>query len=312
MRIVVGWVGAIALVGATIVGGIAIANATVFSASAFVDDYLDALALGHVDEVLALPGVSVASGADRTLLDPDALGETTFAVVGDTEIGGTHRVDVADASGDISTTFVIERVGTRFGFFPEWGFARSPVSPLTVEATGDRRVTVGEVWIDLPSSGSATFAVLSPASYRLAHTSTFLTADPVDAVALGGELTARIDVVPSDAFETAAQEGLEANLSSCVSQEVLFPTGCPFGYAIENRVVSPPLWTISEMPAARLAPSDQLGVWAIPATTGVAHLSVEVQSLFDGSVSTLEKDVEFEASYLVAFDDATVVLEPTP
>jgi hypothetical protein len=37
-------------------------------------------------------------------------------------------------------------------------------------------------------------------------------------------------------------------------------------------------------------------------------LRVEVQSLYDGSVSTLEKDVPFSAAYRVGFDGSTLVL----
>jgi len=91
---------------------------------------------------------------------------------------------------------------------------------------------------------------------------------------------------------------------------VLFPTGCPFGYAITNRVASPPEWTVSTMPEVRLAPDADTGTWFAIGDAGVAHLHAEVQSLFDGSISSVDEDVPFSASYRVGFDGDTLVLAP--
>ncbi|PZQ89040.1 MAG: hypothetical protein DI534_09695 [Leifsonia xyli] len=311
MRIVLGWVGAAVLLLGAIVGGVVAANATAFSASGFVRDYLDALADGRVDEVLALPGVDSA-GLDARLLDPLALTAVDATVVDDTERGGVHRITVAfSASGESArATLQVERIGTRFGLFPEWGFAVSPITALSVATTGDGRLTVGRLPLDLGSGAPTVFAALTPGVYTLTHRSEFLTATPVTIAASGGEASVQLDIGPNAAFVAAAQSAMEAQLTSCTTQQVLFPTGCPFGFAIENRVVSAPRWTISQMPDATIAASDKLGLWAVPPADGVAHLSVEVQSLFDGSVTTLEKDVPFSAGYRIAFDGSTVVLDP--
>lgn len=309
MRIVLGWVGAAVVLLGSIVAGVAVANATVFSASAFAREYLDALAAGRVDEVLALPGVD-ANGLDPRLLDPLAVGSFDYALGDDVERDGVHTMAVSFSAGSSSaaTTLRIERVGARFGLFPEWGFASSPVTALTIATTGDSRLTVGELPLQL--DGPTTFAALTPGLYRLAHSSAFLRADPVVGVATGGEASAQLDIVPNDAFLAAAQDAMAADLTACAAQQVLFPTGCPFGFAIENRVASPPIWTVTTMPTASVVSSDRLGLWAVPPADGVAHLRVEVQSLFDGSVSTLEKDVPFSAGYRVAFDGDTVLLDP--
>jgi hypothetical protein len=311
VRIVLGWVGAVVVLAGSIVAGVAIANATVFSASGFARDYLTTLADGRVDEVLALPGVD-ADGLDRRMLDPLALGTFGWRIVGDTETDGVHRVTVAvDAPGaEGRATLLIERVGTRFGLFPEWGFARSPVTALTVTTTGDERLTVGRLPIEVADGGPAVFAALTPGVYRFSHRSAFLTADEVTVAALGGETSAEVDIVPTASFVDAAQEAMVAALETCAEQPVLFPTGCPFGSAIENRVASDPVWTISRMPQARLVPDDQPGTWALIGSEGIAHLRVDVQSLFDGSVSPLERDVPFSASYRLGFDGSEVVLAP--
>ncbi|MFT4030777.1 MAG: hypothetical protein QM675_12970 [Protaetiibacter sp.] len=311
MRVVWGWVGAAAVLAGAIAGGVAAANATAFSASGFVRDYLAALSAGRIDEVLALPGVD-AEGLDERMLDPLAITSFDWSIEDDTERAGVHRVRVRVTAGDETASAVleIERIGTRFWLFPDWGFATSPVTALTVTTTGDARFTVGSLPLELTADAPTTFAALGPAVYTLSHRSEYLTADPVAVAATGGVASVRLDIVPDDAFLAAVQDAVESDLLACATQTVLFPTGCPFGFAIENRVVSEPGWTIIEMPRATITPSDGLGLWAVPPADGVAHLSVEVQSLFDGSISTLEQDVPFSASYRIAFDGSTVVLAP--
>ncbi|MGN6271934.1 MAG: hypothetical protein ACTHMQ_02465 [Protaetiibacter sp.] len=311
MRIVLGWVGAAVVLACSIVAGVAIANATVFSASGFARDYLTTLADGRVDEVLALPGVD-AEGLDRRMLDPLALDTFRWQLVGDTETDGVHRVTVSFHARGMQgrATLLVERVGTRFGLFPEWGFARSPITALSVTTTGDERFTVGRLPLEVADGGPTIFAALTPGVYRFSHRSTFLNADEVTVAALGGEASVEVDIVPSATFLDAAQEAMASALDACARQPVLFPTGCPFGSAIENRVASDPEWTISRMPQARLAPDEHLGTWALIGPDAVAHLRVDVQSLFDGSVSTLERDVPFSAAYRVGFDGSTVVLAP--
>lgn len=311
MRIVLGWVGAAAVLVGAIAGGVLVANATAFSASAFVRDYLGALAEGRVEEVLALPGVD-ADGLDDRLLDPRSYAGVQAEVVSDDVRADVHRVHVRlgveGAQGE--AVLQVERVGTRFGLFPEWGFAVSPVTPLTVVPSGDTRFTVGSLPLEASGGDAVTFAALTPARYTVAHASEFLSASPVTVVAAGAPREVALDIRPSEVFVAAVQEAVEADLTACTEQRILFPSGCPFGFAIENRVASEPRWTIAGMPDATVAPSDRVGTWAVPGAEGVAHLSVEVQSLFDGTISTLEKDVPFSAAYRIAFDGDRVVLDP--
>lgn len=306
------WAGALAAVAVAIVGGVAIANATVFSASSFARDYLDALRADRIHEVLALPGVD-AGGLDDRLLDPLATSDFDFELGADSEVDGVHSVRVTFSGMEVdgTATLKIERIGTRFGMFPEWGFASSPITPVTVALTGDARATVGELAFELEGGAPTTFAALTPGVYTFGQQSEFLASDRSVAVAATGtETQVALTIAPTDAFVAAVQAAMEADLTACTTQKVLFPTRCPFGHAIENRVVSDPTWTIAEMPTATIAASDRIGIWAVSPAAGVAHLSVQVQSLFDGRVSTLEQDVPFQAGYLIAFDGDTVVLDP--
>ena len=109
------------------------------------------------------------------------------------------------------------------------------------------------------------------------------------------------------------QEKVDAYLDECATQEVLFPTGCPFGQPIENRVVSTPEWSIADYPDIRIEAGGEFETWVVPTTSGTAHLVVEVQSLFDGSVSTFDEDVPFDVDYLIAFTGpSTITIEESP
>jgi len=311
MRIVLGWVGAAALLAGFLTAGIAVANATVFSASAFVRDYLTSLTAGRLDEVLSLPGVDARS-LDERMLDPAALGPFDWHITGEVTQGDVHRVAVAFTSRGRSShaSLMVERIGSRAVLFPAWGFASAPVTPLTLSATGDNHVMVGDVPLELAGDAPATFAVLTPGVYVFSHHSEFLDATPVTVLARGGATEAELDIRPNEAFIAATRDAIADSLAECTSQHVLFPTGCPFGNTIDNRVVSEPQWTIAQPPDAVPVPADEHGLWELRDVPGVAHLSVQVQSIFDGTVTWLEKDVPFTFSADIGFIDGELALVP--
>ena len=55
--------------------------------------------------------------------------------------------------------------------------------------------------------------------------------------------------------------------------------------------MSPPVWTIAQQPTVTVAP-DGAG-WKIPETEAIAHIEVDIRSLFDGSISHVSEDVPF-------------------
>ena len=95
-RTVIPWVAAFGILALATVGGVALANATVFGAGSFVRIYLDAIARGDAESALDLPGVD-ATEASTALLDPDALtGLESVQQVSDVDLGdGVHRVAYA-------------------------------------------------------------------------------------------------------------------------------------------------------------------------------------------------------------------------
>jgi hypothetical protein len=103
-----------------------------------------------------------------------------------------------------------------------------------------------------------------------------------------------IDSVPTTTFVQRVQLKVDEYLQACADQQVLQPAGCPFGIQIDDRVVSPPVWTIVTSPVVTLVPGET--AVEMPPTEGVAHISVEVQSLFDGEFSQVEEDRPFTLS----------------
>jgi hypothetical protein len=313
MRRVLPWsvafVLAIAAGGGTVVG----LNATVFGPGDFVRVYLDALARGDAESALALPGVD-AAGAEDLLLDDDVLtGLSGIRQLSDDDLGdGTHRVTFAwtAPSGAGTTAFEVERVGSRLGLFPEWGFAESPVALLTLEVQHDPRFAANGVdeTTARDLAGAVEYAVLVPGSYVFGHDSTFLHATRVTVLAdeVGAALDATLDVQAGPAFATALDDEVRKHLTSCTTQQVLFPTGCPFGKTITNRVVSDPVWTMVAFPDLEVEPGAEFGTWTAGPASGTAHLVVDVKSLFDGTVSTFDEDVVFEVSYTATIDGTTL------
>jgi hypothetical protein len=319
-RVVVAWLVLAALaVGA---GGVAVLvlNATAFGAAGFVRVYLEAVARGDAVGALGMPGVTADPDVRADLLTDETLGGLTdlreiSAVRAD---DGTEIVTFAWTAGatESTSTFTVERIGSRLALFPEWAFAVSPVATLRLTVENDERFAVNGVATESDAAAEPVdYAVLTPGVYRVDHTSTYLQARAVDAVVdtPAGVVDATLEVLPADALREQITAEVRAHLAECATQEVLFPSGCPLGRAIPNRVVSTPEWSIVEYPELTVEPGVDFGTWLVSSPDdGVANLRVDVQQLFDGSVATLDEDVPFDATYLVTIgaDDTTLLLEP--
>lgn len=320
-RVVVAWLVVVAIaIGAGVVA-VAGLNATVFGAAGFVRVYLEAIARGDAEGALGMPGVTVEPGLRDDFLVDDAL--AGLAALGEFSVTpgvmGTEVVTVAWTAGDTesSSRFTVERTGSRLALFPEWAFAVSPVATLRLTVEHDERFDLnGVAATSGGEAGPVDYAVLTPGVYLVDHTSTYLRARAVDVVVDTPAVAtaASLEVLPTDVLRERVEVAVREQLTACATQEVLFPTRCPFGRAIPNRVVSTPEWSIVEYPELIVEPGIEFGTWRVTATGGAAHLVVDVQSLFDGSVSALDEDVSFTATYVVviAADDSTLRLELEP
>ena len=281
-------------------------NSSLYSASGFVRTYLDALARHDLVAALELSGTRAVTGdASQALLSREAMGELTdIEVVSDDEdAAGIHYIVVDYVAGGIpgSTEFEVRRDGTLFGLFNGWAFVQSPLATVQITVRHERVFTANGMDLIGEQDVAEPYLVLTPTAIELSHDSEFYHADPVEVLVdkPGGTVDGVVDLQPTDAFVAEVQQQIDDYLAECTTQRVLLPTGCPLGETIINRIVSEPVWTMTSYPVVTLVPDGRVATWRVPLTNATAHLVVEVQSLFDGSISSFDQDVPFTVQYEV-------------
>lgn len=311
-----GWWVALGLIVAAFAGGVIALNVTLYSAAGFVGTYLAALESKNPDAALATPGVVTIPGVSERLLQRDALGDLTdIELVEIIDDGRDTVVRFSFALNGIPSEshFRVTHDGLRLGLFNSWTFVDSPVSVLEVSPVNDARFTANGVALSTSGpSVAGTWQVLSPSVVTLSHSSTYLTADSVAARVTepGTSIAATVTVRASDRFVAEVQSEVDGYLERCAAQTVLFPTGCPFGYTVSNRVEGAPTWSITEFPVVAIEPSEAAGEWVVPNAAGTARISVQVRSLFDGSVSTIDEAVDFAFDWVITIQsDDTVHID---
>ncbi|QAV70627.1 hypothetical protein ESZ53_09365 [Salinibacterium sp. UTAS2018] len=345
-RELVTWSIVLGLIIVAFITTVLIVNSTLFSAGGFVRSYLGALARHDMASALQISdiqlpeefGASSDDGAGATPIDTtgagsmllagshDLLRPSALSTLDDIELvdrtinaDGTETVTfdfVLDGTAS-SSTFTVERDGTSFGVFADWKFVTPPLEIVRLTVTNSQEFSANGSEFVTPSFGAAApYVVLTPSSFEISHTSAFLKADPimVSAVEPGATVRANLEVVANEAMVSHVQREVNDYLDECATQVVLLPTGCPFGQPMSNRIVTSPEWSIANYPAVSLVPGSEAGTWLMPTTDAAAHLKVDVRSIFDGSVSTFDQDVDFTSSYLVTLmpDDELLVTEQFP
>ncbi|HEY4224473.1 MAG TPA: hypothetical protein VGM70_01505 [Pseudolysinimonas sp.] len=316
-RALLPWIAAFVIAVLAGAGSVVALNATVFGPGGFVGVYLDALARGDVSDALAMPGVGARGAREQLLQDGAAAGLRDIRQLSDVEHGGVHVITVGWTApqGSGTTAFEVERVGTRLGLFPEWGFAVSPMATVALSVRSDARFTVNGVQeVSAARSDAAVdYAVLVPGDYSFGHRSEYLEAPPTTVVAdtVGQKLSAVVQPRANAAFVSAVSARVHRQLLACTAQKVLFPTGCSFGQTIDNRVTGDPTWSMVRFPTVSVIPASAFGEWSIPSAPGTAHLRVGVTSLLDGAVTAFDQDVPFQltATVTLGADDAITVTQ---
>lgn len=296
-------------------GAVATMSREFYSPSAFVEHYLDLLAEGHAAEALTLPGVAVDSAAleaaglpataSQALLRQDALAALTDVhVVSEETDGDISRVRVEYRAGAYpgTTTFEIAREGS-VGLAPTWRFATSPLAVMDLGVSGsmtfdvngfalDKR-QVSPDGVDADPNATVPLLVFSPGVYSVS-VDTPISATPGVAVLSDSPFSnvpVEIHATATPQFLSLVQQRVEEFLTECATQEVLQPTGCPFGYVVDDRIDSTPKWSMATQPTVDVKPDG--AEWKIPPAQAVAHIEVDIQSLFDGSISHVSEDVPF-------------------
>lgn len=308
-----GIVGAL-LVGAVVAGG-AVLYREFYSPTAFVERYLGLLSDGRAADALAVPGVAVDSAeleaaglpaqSSEAMLRSAALSKLTdVEVVSETTDGDRTEVTVEYKAGPYPgrTTFEVEREGLA-GIAPTWRFARSPLAVVDLTVLGSmsfevngfevdkRQVSVDGV--DADPVAAVPLLVFSPGVYSVSVDTPISAARGV-AVLSDSPLTSTkvsVQAEPTEEFVAVVQQKVDEFLTACATQEVLLPTACPFGYPVEDRIASPPKWSIVAQPVVSVEPDG--ANWTIPTTEATAHIEVDIRSLFDGRVRHVSEDVPF-------------------
>jgi len=324
-------------VAALLVGAIAAAWSAVardvYGAGTFVGEYLEALQADDAAAALALPGVALSSAelaeaglpanSSDALLRSEALGalDDVRLVSNITTADGSHDVTFSYtlAGQPNRTVFTVVSDDRRLGLFPSWRFETSPLSvvQLTVQHTtafrangfvlDTRRIVEG---VEDAFTSSVPLLTFTPGSVDFDLDTRYLAASVQTATTTEVASTVEAGVVAGATADFVAEVQTQINgyLDDCATQQVLQPTGCPFGMVIRDRVDDLPVWSIAGYPVVDVQPGDE--GWQMPSTAGAAHIVVDVKSLFDGTVSTLDEDVPFTLSAFVTIrDDGSLYID---
>ncbi|MGV9194086.1 hypothetical protein ACQ143_07045 [Microbacterium sp. MC2] len=330
---------ALALVGVLLVAalgaGAAVVYQQLYSPAAFVGRYLDLLGDGAAADALAVPGVKIDSrdladaglptNAHDALLRRAALAPLTdVEVVGTEERDGVTAVTVEYSAGPHrgTTTFHIEQQGW-IGVAPSWRFAQSPLAVIDLRVRGamqfevngfeidKRQVAVDGV--DVDPLEPVPLLVFSPGLYSLSVQTPISTSPGVAVLSdtPAADIPVDLQTEPTEEFVEVVQEKVEEFLTSCTQQEVLQPTGCPFGFFVRNRIVDLPKWSMTSQPEITVVP-DGAG-WAIERTDAVAHIEVDIQDIGTGAISHWDEDVPFQITGEIdILPDGTASIQVSP
>ena len=339
-KLLITWLVVFVLLLGAVLAALGALNRDVYGAGSFVRTYLSELASKDTATALALPGVKLstaqleAAGLPDTssdaLLRGAALGELAeITEIADEEVGeGVHEVTFSYEADGVygESTFIVAPNGTRFPLIPTWKFEVSPLAVMNLSVEHATAFSVNGFEVDTravaPAEQKPAFdnivnlQVFTPGHYTIETSTDFLQSEEekvlVDVPATVHE--ASVTAEPTDSFVEGVQEAVNEQLDGCAEQVVLQPTGCPFGIVIDDRVEGDPTWSMEDYPEVTIEAGAES--WLIPSTTGSANIEVDVRSLFDGSVTHYNDDVDFSMTghvYLLSDGNvqATVSGEPS-
>lgn len=305
------------LLGSAITASLALSR-DVFSARGFVSSYLDALLRRDAASAISMPGVLPANvdrdaflrSPDAVLLNGSALSEQNsaarFRIVSDEVFPSSsetpiHRVTATTSLATGPVRFDVRATSSFMGSFTQWEFVSSPLGELRVTTEHATFFSINDFGpIDLVSVDNSlsssdfvaahSFPVLAPSSYSLAIDSRALTSEVQIVDVLPGQKSdVTLTASPTTDFNARVQKEMDNYFDKCVKEKVLLPSGCVFGVNIQNRVVGEPTWAINAYPKVSLVAGE--AGWEISPATMAVTFDAEIQSLFDGSVTSVHEDI---------------------
>lgn len=285
----------------------ALINNALYSPASFVSQYLSAISRHDAASALSMPGVgdAIDDEAEDVLLRSDALGDLQSISIG--KVSGTDSAMTVTAKFTIegkaaNTSFTLKRIGNVMGIFEGWAFATPPVATANIAVAHSSLFDVGNLGpIDMRGTnpdtssdfaGTGKFSVFAPSSYSFGLTTDLVAAKTqlTAAIEPGSTLDVAIDAQATKAFNEKIQKQMDEYLDECVTQTVLQPTGCPFGYQTGNRIVGEPTWSVVSYPEIVIVPGETQ--WVVRDAVAVVNITGEVQSLYDGTISPLNENVD--------------------
>lgn len=275
-------------------GSVLALNLTVYSPAGHVTSYLRALESGDYLAAARYAGLSDVPAivpledelTDSRILRSATLPNGDIVVQAEYLLGGEAG----------NTFFVVEAGEPVLFFFRTWSFDRPPLGRLELVVPGDDRVELNGRQLLVSRLGvPAQTSVLVPGLYSASLTTQWLVAPPTFATLteVGERIQLRVPVEPTDQLLDRTTTAVEDFLNDCVAQDVLQPVGCPFGVTITDRVVGTPQWTILDYPDVSLRLGVDRATWSLVANSGAAEVTLQVQSLFDGTLEERSEIVPF-------------------
>lgn len=282
------WGGAVAAVAGAGAGLLALVIGATATPEAHVERYLQALAADDLVTASRLAGLPEGSPTPVG----DAGEPAVLAVLGRIERGDDRVAIIAEYGGPTDAATVILTLAPAeplLGIIPQWSFTTPPVRSLEVGVDQHDEFLINDERLAAAAAGeTARVTGFVPARLEIGI------ADPyVDGRSVSVRLTGAaprvvvLEAEPTARLERGVLQEVEAFLADCVEQEVLQPAGCPFGRAIDDRVLGLPQWELVSDPVVSLTASSTPGTWEVRALAEVG-LRVTVQRLFDGRISDVD------------------------
>ncbi len=286
-------------------GAASFALAVVVTATpeAHVLRYLEALA---DDDLVAAARLAGVPDGEALPLGDDGESSIVRIIERIDTAGGGARV-IAEYGGEqdaVTAVFSLAPGPAHLGIVPVWQFARLPVGIATVEVDQHDRLRVNGQVVQTPAAGEAvSLTVFVPSLVTARVVEPHVQSAPSSRRVDGSRPTViALEAAPTALLKREVTTEMEAFLVACTEQQVLLPTGCPFGRSVTERVVDRPTWQLVSPPDIEIVPGSSPGIWAVVGEAEL-RLTVQVQRLRDGRLSDLDETVTASLSGDVVLTD---------
>ena len=314
------WSLAAVLILALAVAGAIVANRTLYSASHEVKKLHQLLAAGKGGEALGLLHATVPKG-DAVALDGEVLANSQKAITdlvvdapqaaGDDPERRTVTARYKANGVDKETSYELRRTGKSWLFFDRWEFVPHELPRVRIRANTVNEVTVNGQKIPL-HRGVATLPVFYPSVIDSSFSTTNFAAD-ARGVAVTGPAEKAVPISlktkPTKKFISSVSDKVKKYLDECTTQQVLFPSGCPFSYDTQSRVDPDTIeWSIAKYP--KIDVSYYNGYWVLSPLDFTAKLDLVEQDLRTGAKE--EKSISNEFSFTAKLTTSTTEVSVKP